>query len=67
MKQDIIRSVWQMAEKEKEHLNWLVDNNAPKKMIKISRNYLSHFTQRHKEYRDYVSDCCNGKGKYSAT
>lgn len=58
MEQDIIPRVWQMAEKEKEHLNWLIDNNAPKKMIETSRNYLSHFRQRHKEYIDYVADCC---------
>jgi hypothetical protein len=36
MKQDIIPRVWQMAEKEKEHLNWLIDNNAPKDMIETS-------------------------------
>lgn len=58
MKQDIIPRVWQMAEKEKEHLCWLIDNNAPKEMIETSRNYLSHFRQRHKEYNDYVADCC---------
>lgn len=53
MKQDIIPIVWQMAEKEKEHLNWLIDNNAPREMIETSRNYLSHFRQRHKEYIEY--------------
>ena len=58
MKQNIIPIVWQMAEKEKEHLNWLIDNNAPQEMIETSRNYLSHFRQRHKEYNDYVADCC---------
>ena len=58
MKQDIIPRVWQMAEKEKEHLIWLIDNNAPQEMIETSRNYLSHFRQRHKEYNDYVADCC---------
>ena len=54
MKQDIIPRVWQMAEKEKEHLHWLIDNNAPKEMIETSRNYLSLFRQRHKEYIDYA-------------
>lgn len=58
IKQDIIPIVWQMAEKEKEHLNWLIDNNAPKEMIETSRKYLSHYRQRHKEYNDYVVDCC---------
>ena len=56
MKQDIIPRVWQIAEKEKEHLNWLIDNNAPQEMIDTSRNYLNHFRQRHKEYKDYVAD-----------
>jgi hypothetical protein len=54
MKQDIITRVWQMAEKEKEHLNWLIDNNAPKEMIETSQKYLSHFRQRHREYIEYV-------------
>ena len=54
MKQDIIPRVWQMAEKEKEHLNWLIDNNAPKDMIEISKKHLNHFRQRHKEYIEYV-------------
>ena len=54
MKQDIIPRVWQMAEKEKEHLNWLIDNNAPNEMIETSRKYLSHFRQRHKEYIEYA-------------
>ena len=54
MKQDIIPRVWQMAEKEKEHLNWLIDNNAPKYMIETSQRYLSHFRQTHKEYIKYV-------------
>lgn len=55
MKQDIIPRVWQMAEKEKEHLNWLIDNNAPKDMIETSQCYLSHFRQRYKEYIEYVN------------
>lgn len=58
MQQDFIPRVWQMAEKEKEHLNWLIDNNAPKEMIEKSTNYLSHFRQRHREYIDYVEDYC---------
>jgi len=54
LKQDIIPRIWQMAEKEKEHLNWLIDNNAPKDMIETSRLYLTHFRQRHKEYIEYA-------------
>jgi len=55
MKQDIIPRVLQMAEKEKEHLNWLIDNNAPNEMIETSQRYLSHFRQRHKEYIEYAN------------
>ena len=58
MKKDIIPRVWQMVENEKEHLNWLIDNNAPKEMIETSRNHLNHFRQRYKEYVDYVADDC---------
>jgi hypothetical protein len=54
IKQDIIPIIWQMAEKEKDHLNWLINNNAPKDMIETSQRYLSHFRQRHKEYIDYA-------------
>jgi len=57
MKQDIIPRVWKMAEKEKEHLNWLIDNNAPKEIIETSRKRLSYFRRRHKEYNDYVANC----------
>ena len=54
MKQDIIPFVERMIEKEKEHLNWLIDNNAVKDIIETSQRYLSHFRQRHKEYIEYV-------------
>ena len=56
MKQDIIPRVWQMTEKEKDHLNWLIDNNAPKDMIETSRRYLRHFRKRHKEYIEYADN-----------
>lgn len=56
MKQDLITRVWKMAEKEKEHLGWLIDNNAPNEMINKSSSSLSHLRQRHKEYNDYVAN-----------
>lgn len=56
IEQNIIPRIWQMAENEKEHLNWLIDNNAPSEMIETSRQYLNHFKQRHQEYIDYVAD-----------
>lgn len=55
MKKDIIPRIWLLAEKEKQHLNWLIDNNAPKIMIETSQRRLRHFRQRHKEYIEYVS------------
>jgi len=55
MKQDFIPRIWQMAEKEKKHLEWLIEKNADAEMIETSRKYLSHFRQRHKEYNDYVA------------
>lgn len=48
MKQDLIPRVWEMAEKEKEHLGWLIDNDAPTEMINKSSSSLSHLRQRHK-------------------
>ena len=45
-----------MAEKEKEHLGWLIDNDAPTEMINKSSSSLSHLRQRHKEYNDYVAN-----------
>lgn len=54
MEQSIIPRVWQMVEKEKEHLNWLKDNNAPKEFIETSEKHLIHFQQRCKVYIEYV-------------
>jgi hypothetical protein len=54
IKQDIIPTVWQMVVKEKEHLNWLIDNSEPQNMVEISLCYLNHFIQRHKEYIEYA-------------
>jgi hypothetical protein len=58
MKQEFIPRIYQMCEKEKEHLNWLIDNNATQELIDESRNYLKHLKQRYKEYNDYVKDWC---------
>lgn len=54
MTQNIIPRVWKMIEKEQNHLNWLIDNNAPKEMIEQCQIYLNHFKKRHKEYIEYV-------------
>ena len=54
MEQDIIPKVLLMAEKEKEHLSWLMDKNAPKDMIYRSNESLCHLLQRHSDYIEYV-------------
>lgn len=54
MEQDIIPRVLEMAEKEKEHLSWLMDKNAPKDMIYRSNESLCHLLQRYSEYIEYV-------------
>jgi len=54
MKQHLISRLLEMAERENEHLNWLIDNDAPSEIISKSSSCLSHLRQRHKEYNDYV-------------
>lgn len=54
MRDDFIPRVWKMAENERQHLNWLIENNASPEMIQRSREYLDHFIQRHKDYSDYI-------------
>ena len=56
MKQDIIPKAWRMVKKEKEHLNWLVNNNASKDIIETSQYHLNRLRQRHKEYIKYVEN-----------
>jgi len=36
----------EMAEKEKEHLKRLIDNNAPIDFIHLSQKYYNHFMQQ---------------------
>lgn len=44
-----------MANSEKEHLNFLLENDAPKEMIDSSNVYLRYLRQRHVEYLNYTS------------
>jgi len=41
-------------EKERLHLHWLIDNNAPLDFIQLSQKYYNHFSQRIKEYQEYA-------------
>jgi hypothetical protein len=51
---DFIPRIEAMAKKEKEHLKWLVDQNAPTNFIQFSQKYYNNFTQRIKEYQEYA-------------
>lgn len=54
MQKDIIPRVYEMIQKEKENLKWLLNNNAPDYMIENSIFHLQHFKNRHKEYIEYI-------------
>ncbi len=54
MEKSIIPHVLKLAEKEKNHLNWLIENNAPEDLIDSSRNYLIHYLSRYEEYKRYI-------------
>ena len=50
---DFIPRIEKMQEKEKDHLRWLIDNDAPKDFIQLSQEYYNHFTKRLNEYKEY--------------
>ena len=54
MVNEIIPFVERMIEKEKNHLDWLEKNNAPKEFIERSKWHLNQFRYRHKEYIEYA-------------
>lgn len=51
---DLIPRIEAMKEKEKLHLHWLIDNDAPMDFIQLSQKYYNHFTQRIEEYKEYA-------------
>lgn len=51
---DFIPRIEAMKQKEKAHLFWLIDNDAPTDFIQLSQKYYNHFTQRIKEYQEYA-------------
>lgn len=51
----IIPRIHVMAEKEQEHLDWLIENNAPKEIVENSRQHLRHYRQRFEEYTNYAN------------
>jgi hypothetical protein len=51
---DFIPRIEVMKEKERLHLHWLIDNDAPLDFIQLSQKYYNHFSQRIKEYQEYA-------------
>jgi len=51
---DFIPRIEAMKEKERLHLHWLIDNEAPLDFIQLSQKYYNHFSQRIKEYQEYA-------------
>ena len=51
---DLIPRIEDMKEKERLHLHWLIDNDAPVDFINLSQKYYNHFSQRITEYREYA-------------
>jgi hypothetical protein len=43
-----------MAEKEKGHLHYLIDNDAPTEFIQMSQETHFHFINKIKEYKEYA-------------
>lgn len=56
LKTNIIPRVELMEEKERKHLHWLIDNNAPTEFIATAQKYLFHYTERVKEYNTYYNE-----------
>jgi len=54
MIKNIIPRVEAMKEKERLHLHYLINNDAPKDFIAISQKNHNHFTQRIIEYKKYA-------------
>ncbi len=55
LEHDFIPRLMEMIDKEKDHLDFLKQSNAPKRMIQASQKSLEHFEKRLKEYNDYLA------------
>ena len=51
---DFIPRIEAMAEKEKAHLHYLIDNEAPTEFIQMSQKTHFHFLEKIKEYKEYA-------------
>lgn len=51
---DFIPRIEVMKEKERLHLHYLIENDAPMDFVQLSQKYYNHFTERLKEYREYA-------------
>lgn len=55
LEHDFIPRLMEMIDKEKDHLDFLKQSNAPKRMIQASQKSLEHFEKRLQEYNDYLA------------
>ena len=54
MVNEIIPLVEEMVEKEKNHLQWLIDNKASKEMIQKSQRYYNRYQKGLNDYVKYT-------------
>lgn len=55
LEHDFIPRLMEMINKEKDHLDFLKQSNAPKRMIQASQKSLEHFEKRLQQYNDYLA------------
>ena len=55
LKTNIIPRTELMEKKEREHLHWLIDNNAPTEFVATAQKCLFHYAERIKEYNEYYN------------
>lgn len=55
LEHDFIPHVMEMIDKQKNHLEFLKQSNAPKRMIQTNQKSLEHFEKRLQEYTDYLA------------
>jgi len=54
LKDDIIPRLEELVIKEKEYLDSLISNDSCLGSVELSKQYHSHYTQRLKEYKEYI-------------
>jgi Zn-dependent oligopeptidase len=54
LEHDFIPHVMRMIDKQEDHLDFLIKNNAPEEMIQTNQKSLDQFKKRLDEYTDYL-------------